>query len=271
MKKKSTIKAAVTILLGMLTTHEILATPQVTLTVSAPEASAGADANLAGIFKGLPWLPCTAKNETFGASNLNKKKPAATTKPDDLLQFDISVTNEDKLTNGTNQGSSDGTMDNDLYVLLINANASGDATAFDTALLTSTVATIPHAQIWAIASPSFNGNPAALKPYANANTINPATAIFKPAKSFIGASYTTMLLGGPMFFDKTVINPSLPQGPWLIIAMLIDAGHSQNMSPAQLQNPQNWEAWDAKPFILGTPFYLPNKGTGLVGANGKCK
>jgi hypothetical protein len=271
MKKSSTAKTIVAALLSMLAMHAALATPKVTLTVSAPEASAGADANLTGIFKGMPWLPCTAKNETFRVSPLNKVKPATTTKPADLLQFDISVTNEDKLTNGTSAGPSDGIMDNDLYVFLVNANASGDAAAFDQALLISTPATIPHAQIWAIISPSFNSNPAALKPYANVNTIAPTTAVFKTADNFIGTSFTATLLGGPMFFDKTAVSSSLPQGPWLIVAILVNAGLSPSMSATQLQNPQNWEAWDIKPFILGSPFYLPNKGTGLIGANGKCK
>lgn len=271
MKKNFRVKTIAAALLGILATHTALAAPKVTLAVSAPEASAGADTGLAGIFKGLPWLPCTAKNETFRVSTLNKIKPATTTKPADLLQFDISVTNEDKLTNGTSAGPADGIMDNGLYIFLVNANASGDSTAFDQALLISTTATIPHAQIWAVISPSFNSNPAALKPYANVNSIDPATAVFKTADSFIGVSFTATLLGGPMFFDKSTVSSSLPQGPWSIIAILVDARLSPSMSASQLQNPQNWEAWDIKPFILGSPFYLPNKGTGLTGANGKCK
>lgn len=238
------------------------AVPKVTLTISAPAGSAGADATLGGIYRGMPWLPCTATNEAFGLSN--RVTPQTATQAKDLLQFDIDVMNEDM--------NADGRMDNDLYVFLFNPNATGIKEQFDAAG-NDMSRVIPVAQIWAVIGSAFNGNPALLLPFANVTTISSAKAIFKTGASFVAPSFKTTLLGSPMFFDNTSIGQNLPQGPWMMVALLVDAKKfPYKKTPlAKLQNPQNWEAWDAKPFILGTPFPKPSTGTGLnAGGDGRC-
>lgn len=245
---------------------------KVTLTVSVPEASAGADANLETLYSGMPWLPCTAKNEAFATSKLNKKTPAPTTNANDVLKFDLAVTNEDKVANDDpNSTVSDGIMDNHLYVFLVNPNAKNDRVAFDNMLQINTSATIPYASIWAVTGASFQNISPTLKPFASIGDIEPTAAIYKTAESFVGSAFTTTLMGGSMTFDKTTTSQGLTQGPWMIVAMLVNAAKVNDMTPEEFQDPKNWEAWDAKPFILGTPFYAPNKGTGLAGGNGLCK
>jgi hypothetical protein len=212
----------------------------------------------------MPWLPCTVTNEPFGLKPLNQKTPKVGTKPKDLLQFDITIANEDVDGNGI--------MDNDLYVFLFNPNATGIKEDFDAAGSDINLK-IPIAQVWAIMSSSFDSNPSLLLPFAQTTTIDPAKAIYKNAGDFIGKSFKATLLGGAMFFDDSAIGQNLPQGSWMIVAMLVDAKKFpyKKIKAAQLQNPQNWEAWDAKPFILGTPFPKPTNGTGfLAGGDGKC-
>lgn len=245
---------------------------KVTLTISAPEASAGADANLKALYGGMPWLPCTAKNETFATSKLNKKIPAPTTKANDVLTFDITVNNEDKVANNDlNSAVSDGIMDNHLYVLLVNPNAKNDRVAFDNMLQINSSATIPYASIWAVTGASFQNTSPTLKPFAGIGNIDPTAAIYKTAESFVGSTFTTSLMDGSMAFDKTTTSQGLTQGPWMIVAILINASRAATMTAEEFQDPKNWEAWDAKPFLLGTPFFAPNKGTGLTGGNGLCK
>lgn len=263
---------------------------KVTLTISVPEASAGADANLKTLYAGMPWLPCTAKNEAFATSKLNKKTPEPTTKPNDVLKFDIAVSNEDKVANDDpNSTVSDGIMDNHLYVFLVNPNAKDDPKAFGEKLQINTSATIPFASIWAVTGSPFQNTSLTLKPFAGIRVIDdktdPATyeaaksfgvidpkeAIYKTAASFVGSTFTTTLMSGSMAFDKTTTSQGLTQGPWMIVAFLVNASRVTDMTTEEFQDPKNWEAWDAKPFILGTPFYAPNKGTGLAGGNGLCK
>lgn len=263
---------------------------KVTLTISVPEASAGADANLKTLYAGMPWLPCTTKNEAFATSKLNKKTPAPTTKPDDVLKFDIAVSNEDKVSNDDpNSTVSDGIMDNHLYVFLVNPNAKDDPKSFGEKLQINTSATIPYASIWAITGSPFQNTSLTLKPFAGIRVmdemedpatykaaesfgaIDPKEAIYKTAESFIGSAYTTTLMSGSMAFDKTTTSQGLTQGPWMIVAILINASRVSDMTTEEFQDPKNWEAWDAKPFILGTAFFAPNKGTGLTGGNGLCK
>jgi hypothetical protein len=256
--------AATAILIILSITHVAQSAPKVALIITAPTGSAGADANLTGIYKGMPWLPCTVTNEPFGVATLNQKTPKTDTKPKDLLQFDINVTNED--ING------DGIMDNDLYVFLLNPNATGIKGDFDAAGTDMSLIT-PIAQIWAVMSSSFSNNPSLLLPFAKITTIIPSKAVFKTADNFITASFKTTLLGSSMFFDNTTVGQNLPQGTWMIVAMLVDAKKFsyKKIKADQLQNPQNWEAWDAKLFFLGTPFPKPAAGTGLLaGGNGKC-
>jgi hypothetical protein len=255
---------ATAILLILSITQIAQAVPKVALTITAPSGSAGADANLTGIYKGMPWLPCTVTNEPFGVATLNQKTPKADTKPKDLLQFDINVTNED--------ASGDGIMDNDLYVFLFNPNATGVNEDFNAAGTDMSLIT-PIAQVWAVMSSSFSSNPSLLLPFAKITTIIPAKAVFKTADSFITAAFKTTLLGSSMFFDNTTVGQNLPQGPWMIVTMLVDAKKFsyKKIKADQLQNPQNWEAWDAKPFFLGTPFPRPATGTGLLAnGDGRC-
>lgn len=220
------------------------ATPKVTLSIVVPTGTSAADSQLPNIYTSMPWLPCIAATTTFGISPTSQKK---VTNTKDALQFDITVVNEDINGNGI--------MDNDLYVFFLNPNASGNKEDFDAAK--GDIAVIRNsAQIWAAQAPSFNDNPAGLLPFANLMTINPAKAIFRPASSFVTGNLKTTLFGGMMFFDDKSVGVALPQGPWMIVAMLVDAKKFpyKKLKPNQLQNPQNWEAWDAKPFILGTPF-----------------
>ena len=235
-----------------------LATPKVTLSIVAPAGTSGADSQLQNIYTSMSWLPCIAAATPFGISPANQKQ---VTNTQDALQFDITVVNEDINGNGI--------MDNDLYVFLLNPNASGNKEDFDAAK--GDVAVIRNsAQVWAAQAPSFNDNPARLLPFANLMTINPAKAIFRPASSFVTGNLKTTLFGGEMFFDGQNADVGLPQGPWMIVAMLVDAKKfpSKKLKPNQLQNPQNWEAWDAKPFVLGTPF--PKSTSASDGALRQC-
>jgi len=241
------------------------AAPSVKLTVTAPTNTAGADDALTGIYATTPWLPCTESNETFGL--ITPVSPASATLPKDALQFDIAVTNQDL--NGDNK------MDYDLYIFLLNPNATGSASAFKAAADMSEI--VPVAQVWAVMNASFSGNPSLLKPFANLKTLKPAQAVFKKAGSFTSPTLDATLLEGPTFFDTAWRGPSaitqyLPQGPWIAVAMLINAKKLpwNTITANQLQNPQNWDAWDARSFILGTPFPKPTTGTGFSGGNGQC-
>lgn len=234
------------------------ATPKVTLSIVAPVGSSAADSQLQTIYTSMPWLPCIADATTFGINPVNQKQ---VTNTKDALQFDITVVNEDINGNGI--------MDNDLYVFFLNPNASGNKEEFDAAK--RDVAVIRNsAQIWAAQAPAFNDNPAGLLPFANLMTINPAKAIFRPASSFVTGNFKTTLFGGEMFFDGQSAGVGLPQGPWMIVAMLMDAKKFpfKKLKSNQLQNPQNWEAWDAKPFLLGTPF--PKSKSASDGALRQC-
>ncbi len=256
--------------LACLLTLPVLAAPSVSITVTAPVASAGADANLARIYSTQPWLPCTKTNQSFGLAKANKVKPAATTLPSDQLNFEITVVNEDNLT-ASGAAASDGIMDNHLYVFLVNPNANGSNSQFQQAWLAGgSDAVFPYAQIWVVTNPAFNDNPASLQPYSNITEVDPAKAIYKPADSFLGSEFSTTLFGAPMLFDKAARGKRLPQGPWLITAFLVNANRAVTLSSAEIQNPQYWEAWDAKPFILGTPFFKPNTGSGRGPVKGAC-
>lgn len=249
LKKLSTAVLAAACALGVGIAQ---ATPKVSIKVTAPAKTSGANAAALKFYKDLPWLPCVAGESVFGGLYSSTSKDRNTIKvpeESDQLQFDLEVTNEDIST------TKDGIMDFDLYVFFYNMMPSATSQVFALKEALNTGAFVDTA-------------PTVVGPYTFANmgtltgaglTTGPRTDYrTKKAANFSGTSFKTTLLNGPILLNAGV----LKQGMWNVLAVMVNpATITDDTAGAKaLQNPQNWEAWTVKPFIVGTPF-ATNYGT----------
>lgn len=229
------------------------AAPKVSVKVTAPTGTAGAEKAVTG--KGMPWLPCTSSAVALGG--------VTTASFIDKLQFDLDVTNADDDKEGNKL------MDYDLYVIFV--NYSGGATKY--------YALIPNPVL-------FNGP--MLSPIAD----NAAWALLKPSayrfmskENFGTIASVKSQLFGPVFLDSA----NLPQGMWNILAIMTRPENTPitpapaipttldpilvkdyidpNTASDKILDPRNWAAWAMQPFVLGTPFAT---NTGTTG-DGTCK
>lgn len=243
MKKFAT---AIVLAMSILPVWTTQATPKVSIMITAPKGTSGADAVTAKIFKGVTWLPCVSAETEFGIINKNKILSTATK---DKLQFDLSVTNEDV--------GKDGTMDYDLYVVFINHGAKSGVGTYGGGGKGFYFATAP--------SSFFTPT---LTIYDNDESLNNSgpPPPFMAASSFISDTFNSTLFGMPIDMDTPMIN----QGTWSILAIL--ATPSAITSGSAIQDPRNWEAWAIQYFILGSPFStLTGVGNGILPGTGICK
>ncbi len=110
--------------------------------------------------------------------------------------------------------------------------------------------------------PDALANTAALTALANSSLYR-----FITATTQTSTAYKTTILGDAIEFSSGVLD----QGMWTVVAFMVN---NSITGDAALQNPQNWDAWTVKPFILGTPFKSANGTTvGAVASatgTGKC-
>ena len=261
LKKLSTAVLAATCILGVGVAQAV---PKLSITITPPKGTAGANANAQKFYKDLPWLPCVSAETTFGGfySTTPTGQKIPTVETADQLLFELSATNEDI---GDSTGTALGTtkdklMDFDLYVWFI--DPANNVYALKEAVGNAFTAVQPT-----ILGTNFTAMQS-LAPRSN--------YLFMKKDSFgTTAAFSTKLFGGPIELS----NGQLPQGMWSVMAIFVSKYLVTDDSDGAkaLQNPQNWEAWTVKPFIVGTPFETSvgvTTGTTLQGAktggNGTC-
>lgn len=229
------------------------AVPKVSISLTAPKSTAGADGGATKFYKGLPWLPCTGSVDTeFGLVAKNKL-----TALKDQLVVDISATNEDV--------GKDGTQDYDLYVAFINYGSGLNNNAFayyyfvsqTTSLLTAGMSLAPYTSSLVVVD---DGNPATNPPAV--------PAAFLPGNKFSSSAYKVSIFN-PLSADDF----SLRQGMWAAMAIMVQSPVAPaTITAATLQDPRKWEAWAVQPFIVGTPFATSTGvGNGAASGDGICK
>lgn len=215
-------------------TTTVTAKPVISVTVTVPKGTAGAEAGVTSVYKGMPWLPCTSDNTKF-------KTGSAVASIKDQLQFDLAVTNT--------------ATKYDTYVFFVDYSASGLRT-------TPATAELAKDHFYALTSSTPDGLPIQELTAFNdggdtAGGLQLSTLKPSNYRYLDGAKadlvYKNTLFGGPIALDQA----SLPQGLWGVLAVMVDPTvvvPSTAGDTAKLQNPENWVAWSFQPFILGTPF-----------------
>ena len=260
MKKLSLAVLTAACVLGL---GVVEAAPKVSVKISTPVGTAGADKAVAG--KGLAWLPCgTAATALSGLTTAGFS---------DKLQFDIDVTNAD------DDKDSGKLMDYELYVFFIDY---------------TTVAGITNAlggnNMYALTPNATLGGPGLTPLVSSSVTLAaiPSSYRFMSKADFgVTAAFKSTLFGGPIALDTN----TLPQGLWSILAIMtrpIAAADTGGTLPSPalvgahvdpgfaagslaLQDPRNWAAWAMQPFVLGTPFRTATGlGTGVAAGAGTC-
>lgn len=219
------------IIASLLSVGMVYAVPKVTLTITSPAGSSGADSNTSKIYKGIPWLPCVSTTSDFGS--VTKIKPTAVI---DQLKFDITATNEDV--------GKDGTYDYDLYVVFINQGAKSG--------------TASNKQFYFLTAPTGFAGPS-LTAYTDDSAL--INTVYVPASKFASSAFSATIFGASITLDDP--NALLTQGMWSILAVMADP--LAVSSGQTFQDPKNWETWTVQSFILGTPFAtkLGTTGTGI--------
>ncbi len=210
-----------------------MAAPSVSVKVTAPTGSASKEFN-SKIVKSMLYTPCV--DASGGAIDFGNVGTLTGTSVDNSFdQFLIKVT-------GTNSDEAkDGEVDFDLYFFLVNIGADGS------------LADITNSQFYQFSRyDAFSTTPSGVSVYLDQTATEATTnGVARPllrAEDFSSTTIDETILGGTIAFDAF----SLPQGTWLAIAMLGDA---TGTGPAiDFKDPRTWAAWDAVPFILGTPW-----------------
>lgn len=267
LKKLSTAVLAATCILGVGIAQ---ATPKVSITITTPKGTSGANAAAQKFYKDLPWLPCVNDETGFGArytyASTTATNKVSKLESTDQLVFALSATNEDVV--GLTSSTKDGIMDYDLYVFFYDSSAHVYALKAPKPQngFTGTGNTIVSAKVSGGRTPAgfadFDDTPfldfqetglLSLSGSYTGTTVGPQSSYrFLDAAGFKQAAYSTTILGGPIELSQG----ALKQGMWNVLAVMVSPSVvTDNAAGAiALQNPANWEAWTVKPFIVGTPF-----------------
>jgi hypothetical protein len=202
-----------------------MAAPSVSVKVTAPTGSASKEFN-SKIVKSMLYTPCV--DASGGAIDFGNVGTLTGTSVDNSFdQFLIKVT-------GTNSDEAkDGAYDFDLYVFIVNIGASG------------TAADIANAQFYQFSRIDAFGTTTGvtLDIFALAANLDSNKMLLRAA-DFSSATIDETIMGGTIWFDQF----SLPQGTWMATAIVADN------ATVDFEDPKTWAAWDAVPFILGTPW-----------------
>lgn len=224
------------ILLVLLMPLDVWSAAAIAVSVAPPASSSGAVAGKS-IVKSMIFSPCVKAATTFGQllDTDGKTVLAKGTAVNNFFdQFTI------KITGSNDDAKKDGVFDYDLYFFFVNTSGTG----------TASPTTISDAQFYVIrrylaASPT-TGAPQKLYGVdvtLRANVTGSAPDMLLRGVDFSSSAINEVIFGGDIDFGGY----NLPQGTWLAVAILA-------VPPLDLNDPTSWIAWDAFPFMLGSPW-----------------
>lgn len=114
----------------------------------------------------------------------------------------------------------------DVYFFFYNPSAEGTADS---------------PKVWALTSAAVNA-PIALIPYADVVDID-EEKVYLSAFDNLGGEIKELLLRSYIKFD------GLNTGTWVLVGIIADSGE-----PVEFDNVSTWKAWDAAPFVIGSPW-----------------
>jgi hypothetical protein len=194
--------------------------------ITGPTGSA-AKSFSSNIVKSMLYTPCVSADTEFGDASGGS---VTVNNYLDYLNFAITVQNDVDTTAGGYKY--------DLYFFIVNPNASGASAIVADARFY----VFKKTRIFDLSgAPNLYGIEVELK--ADAAALVAADDIFMAKESFLSSSVSETVTGGPIPMDSF----GLPQGTWLAVAILGDAG-------VDFQDPASWAKWDAAPVIIGSPW-----------------